>query len=63
MVQVLVWPLGFASSAFTPPESMPGWLGAIAEWNPVSSTVTASRELFGNPGCPRTARGSPSTRC
>jgi hypothetical protein len=28
---------------------MPGWLGTIAAWNPVSSTVTATRELFGNP--------------
>jgi len=52
VVQVLVWPLGFVSSAFAPPESMPGWLGAVAEWNPVSSTVTATRELFGNPGVP-----------
>ena len=29
---------------------MPGWLGAIAEWNPLSATVAATRELFGNPG-------------
>ena len=29
---------------------MPGWLGAIAEWNPLSATVAAVRELFGNPG-------------
>ncbi|GHH46919.1 hypothetical protein GCM10018773_38610 [Streptomyces candidus] len=28
---------------------MPGWLGTVAAWNPVSSTVTAARELFGNP--------------
>ena len=40
----------FLSSAFIPPGTMPGWLGAIAEWNPLSSTVTAVRELFGNPG-------------
>ncbi|HEX5945943.1 MAG TPA: ABC transporter permease [Acidimicrobiales bacterium] len=50
VVQILVWPLGFVSSGFTSPEDMPGWLGAIAEWNPVSSTITAARELFGNPG-------------
>ena len=50
VVQILVWPLGFVSSAFTSPEDMPGWLGAISEWNPVSSTITAARELFGNPG-------------
>ena len=27
-----------------------GWLGAISEWNPLSATVAATRELFGNPG-------------
>jgi hypothetical protein len=29
---------------------MPGWLGAISEWNPLSATVAATRELFGIPG-------------
>ena len=36
------------ASAFVAPELMPDWLGTIAEWNPLSSTVTATRELFGN---------------
>jgi ABC-2 type transport system permease protein len=49
-VQILVWPLGFLSNAFTAPSTMPGWLGAIAEWNPLSATASATRELFGNPG-------------
>jgi ABC transporter DrrB family efflux protein len=49
-VQILVWPLGFLSNAFSDPGSMPGWLGTLAEWNPMSSTVAATRELFGNPG-------------
>ncbi|GIF19006.1 ABC transporter DrrB family efflux protein [Actinoplanes tereljensis] len=49
-VQILVWPLAFLSSVFTAPETMPGWLGAIAEWNPLSATASATRELFGNPG-------------
>ncbi|MFF5262757.1 ABC transporter permease [Actinomadura viridis] len=49
-VQVLVWPVGFLSSALIAPSTMPGWLGAIAEWNPMSATVTACRELFGSPG-------------
>ncbi|HET9608584.1 MAG TPA: ABC transporter permease [Acidimicrobiales bacterium] len=53
VVQILVWPLGFVSSGFTAPEHMPGWLGVVAEWNPVSSTITATRELFGNPGVPQ----------
>jgi ABC-2 type transport system permease protein len=50
VVQILVWPIGFVSSAFAATEAMPGWLGTIAEWNPVSATATAARELFGNPG-------------
>ena len=29
---------------------MPAWLAAIANWNPLSSTITATRRLFGNPG-------------
>jgi ABC-2 type transport system permease protein len=49
-VQVLVWPLGFLSNAIAPTATMPGWLGVVAEWNPLSATVTATRELFGNPG-------------
>lgn len=49
-VQILVWPVGFLSNVFATPESMPGWLGAVVEWNPMSATATAVRELFGNPG-------------
>jgi ABC-2 type transport system permease protein len=48
-VQVLVWPVGFVSSAFVSPDTMPGWLGAIGDWNPLSGTATAIRGLFGNP--------------
>ena len=28
---------------------MPGWLGTVVEWNPMSATATAVRDLFGNP--------------
>ncbi|RSM78710.1 ABC transporter permease [Kibdelosporangium aridum] len=49
-MQTMEFPIGFLSSAFIPPSTMPSWLGAIAEWNPLSSTVTAIRDLFGNPG-------------
>ena len=42
-VQVLVWPIGFLSSAFVSPDTMPAWLGAIATWNPLSATATAIR--------------------
>jgi ABC-type multidrug transport system permease subunit len=48
--QILVWPVGFLSNAFSDPDTMPSWLGAIAEWNPLSATAAATRELFGNPG-------------
>lgn len=48
-VQVLVWPIGFLSNVFVAPETMPAWLAPIAEWNPISATATASRQLFGNP--------------
>ncbi|MGW2015431.1 ABC transporter permease [Streptomyces sp. NPDC001927] len=49
-VQILVWPVGFLSNAFASPESMPAWLGTVVEWNPMSATATAVRDLFGNPG-------------
>lgn len=49
LVQVLVWPLAFLSSAFVAPGFMPGALRVVAEWNPLSATATAARELFGNP--------------
>jgi ABC transporter DrrB family efflux protein len=45
----VAFPFGMVSSVFTPPSLMPAWLGAIAMWNPVSSTANAIRELFGNP--------------
>lgn len=45
----VAFPFGMISSVFTPPSMMPDWLGAIAMWNPVSSTANAIRELFGNP--------------
>ncbi len=48
-VQVLVWPIGFLSTVFVSAETMPGWLGAIAEWNPVSATATAVRGAVREP--------------
>ena len=49
-VYPLTFPLTVLSSAFLPTTMMPGWLGTIAEWNPISATILATRELFGNPG-------------
>jgi ABC transporter DrrB family efflux protein len=48
-VQILVWPVGFLSSAFVDPATMPDWLGTIAALNPVSAAATAARDLLGNP--------------
>ena len=45
----LLFPVTMITSAFVSPDLMPGWLGFLAEWNPLSATVTATRELFGNP--------------
>ena len=42
------FPITFVANTFAPPESMPAWLRAIAEWNPLSSVVQAMRELWGN---------------
>ena len=47
-IQVMVWPVGFLSSAFVSPDTMPAWMGAIAIWNPLSSTATTICDLFGN---------------
>ncbi|MGC5011278.1 ABC transporter permease [Streptosporangium sp. DT93] len=49
-VQILVWPVGFLSGVFVDPATMPSWLGAVAEWNPLSATATAVRGLLGDPG-------------
>ena len=47
----LAWlfPVTFLSNAFVPISSMPDWLQAFAAFNPVSTLVLATRELFGNP--------------
>lgn len=46
----LLFPVTMLTNAFVDPELMPSWLGTISAWNPISSTVSATRELFGNPG-------------
>ncbi|HYN16681.1 MAG TPA: ABC transporter permease [Actinomycetes bacterium] len=50
---VWVFPLVFASSAFVPVESMPGWLQVFVRANPVTITVNALRAL---------TLGGPTTR-
>ena len=43
---LLILPLTFASSAFVPVETMPGWLQAFAELNPVTQVIDATRGLM-----------------
>ncbi|MFJ2786633.1 MULTISPECIES: ABC transporter permease [unclassified Streptomyces] len=45
---VVMMPLVFLSNAFVPLDGLPGWVRVLAEWNPVSAIVSASRDLFGN---------------
>jgi ABC transporter DrrB family efflux protein len=42
---LLVFPLTFVSSAYVPVQSMPGWLQAIAEHQPITVMVDAIRAL------------------
>jgi ABC transporter DrrB family efflux protein len=46
----LIWmfPLSFISSAFVPADKLPGFLKAIADWNPFTAVINATRNLFGN---------------
>ena len=44
--QLAIWPVAFLSTVFVDPRTMPAWLGAAAEWNPLSATTSAVRELL-----------------
>lgn len=46
---IILFPLAIVSNAMVPTGHMPGWLQAIADWNPVSAVTAAVRTLFGNP--------------
>lgn len=45
----VIVPLSLTSNAFIATTAMPGWLQAIADWNPVSVLAAACRRLLGNP--------------
>jgi hypothetical protein len=47
--RTLEFPIGFLGNPFVAVSAMPAWLGTVALWNPLSSTVTAARQLFGDP--------------
>lgn len=50
----VLMPATFVASTFVPPESMPGFLRVIAQWNPISTLADSLRHLFGNPVSPAT---------
>ena len=43
---LVIFPLTFASSAFVPTDSMPSWLEAFADVNPITIVVNAVRALW-----------------
>ncbi|WP_405847487.1 ABC transporter permease [Streptomyces niveus] len=43
---VVLMPLQFGSSIFTPPTTMPGWLQTFTDYNPLSNLADAARGLF-----------------
>lgn len=57
---LIILPLTFLSNAFIPLGGLPDWLATICAWNPLSTVVTACRELFGNPTGPTAASWSSS---
>ncbi len=46
---IVLFPLAFVSNAMVPTTHMPGWMQAIADWNPVSAVCAGARHLWGNP--------------
>jgi ABC transporter DrrB family efflux protein len=46
---LVLFPLSFVSNAMVPTQHMPGWLQAIADWNPVSAVTAGVRVLWDNP--------------
>ncbi|QIP86801.1 ABC transporter permease [Streptomyces sp. Tu 2975] len=46
MAMLVLMPLQFGSSIFTPPSTMPGWLESFTEYNPLSNLADAARALI-----------------
>jgi ABC-2 type transport system permease protein len=46
---IVLFPLAFVSNAMVPTQHMPGWLRAVADWNPVSAVTAGARQLWDNP--------------
>ncbi|MFE0778509.1 ABC transporter permease [Streptomyces sp. NPDC058861] len=45
VAMLVLMPLQFGSSIFAPPTSMPGWLEAFTDYNPLSNLADAARNL------------------
>ncbi len=41
---IVLFPLAFVSNAMVPTQHMPGWLQAVADWNPVSALTRISTQ-------------------
>lgn len=50
IANVVLMPLSFASNIFVRPRTMPGWLQAFVNVNPISHVADAARELMNNSG-------------
>ncbi len=50
MGMLVLFPLGFASNVFVNPQTMPGWLQAFVDVNPVTHVVIAVRGLMSGAG-------------
>jgi ABC-2 type transport system permease protein len=48
IANVVLMPLSFASNVFVQPQTMPGWLQAFVNVNPLSHVATAARDLMNN---------------
>ncbi|MCG0287083.1 ABC transporter permease [Streptomyces sp. PSAA01] len=46
---LMVLPFALLSNSFVPLDGLPRWMQIIGEWNPISSVVSACRDLWGNP--------------
>jgi ABC-2 type transport system permease protein len=46
---IVLFPLAFVSNSMVPTQHMPGWLQAVADWNPVSAATAGARQLWHNP--------------
>jgi ABC transporter DrrB family efflux protein len=56
---IVLFPLAFVSNAMVPTAHMPGWMQAIANWNPVSAVCAGTRHLWGNPNPSATVKAWP----